>query len=245
MNEIKIHSFKNCSNKILAIIPCFNEQKYIFDVVTISKEYVDVVLVVDDGSSDNTAALAESAGAMVVRHSLNQGKGAALTTAFNIIKDLDFKAIVVLDGDGQHDPIEIDNLLKPVLNENADMVIGSRFLEDSAKIPFYRKIGQSVLNVATNLGSGVKVSDSQSGFRAFNSKAIKFMTFNETGLSVESEMQFIAAKHKIKICEVSISTIYNSTLKRSPIKHGLSVLCKVLGMILVHKLRKDAIRTHG
>lgn len=216
--------------KVAVIIPCLNEEKTIYKIVLKTKKYVDHVIVINDGSKDQTANFAEQAGAILISHSKNLGKGVAVNTAFDYLRNKDFDVAVFLDGDGQHDPDEIPSILESVLAGKADMVIGSRFIQGSGKIPAYRKLGQTVLNIATNLGSGVKVTDSQSGYRSFSRKAIEIMRFNEPGLSVESEMQFIASRHNLKVYEVPIRTIYDGELKRSPIKHGFGVLFRVLSL---------------
>lgn len=225
-------------SEIVAVIPCYNEQETIHVLVLEALKYVDSVVVVNDGSQDNTEEKATRAGALVINHQNNRGKGVALETASQYLRKLDCKAVVFLDGDGQHDPAEIPRVIEPVLGGKADMVIGSRFIEGSHKIPGYRKIGQIILNYATNRGSGVWVTDSQSGFRSFSYQAINKMKFKEKGFSVESEMQFIAGRHGLKVVEVPISTIYNRKLKRNPVVHGFSVLLRVLRLLLYQPINQ-------
>ncbi|MEW5898964.1 MAG: glycosyltransferase family 2 protein [Bacillota bacterium] len=213
--------------KIVAAIPTYNEAAYIARIVMSTKKYVDEVIVIDDGSIDGTDKIAEESGAIVVRHEVNMGKGTAVNTAFQIARKVKPLAMVLLDGDGQHDPGAIHLLLKPIYQKQADMVVGSRFLINN-HVPKYRVLGQTVLNLCTNLGSGVKLTDSQSGFRAFSTRAIECLSFAEKGFAVESEMQFRAAEHGLKIVEVPIITSYNGKTKRSPVIHGFSVLFRVL-----------------
>ena len=222
----------NCCKKTVAVIPCYNEQKTIGSIVTEALKYVDTVIVIDDGSVDKTKDEAKQYGAMVIKHRSNLGKGRAIKTAFEYLSDLDCKAVVFLDGDGQHDPAEIPQVLAPVLHETADMVIGSRFIEGSLKIPFYRRVGQTVLNYATSAGSRVWVTDSQSGFRSFSNLAVNKMKLKEKGFAVESEMQFIAAKQGLKIQEVPITTLYSKKAKRNPFAHGFGVLLRIVSLIL-------------
>jgi glycosyltransferase involved in cell wall biosynthesis len=214
--------------EIVAAIPCLNEERFIGSVVVKTRKYVDRVIVIDDGSTDATAEVAEAAGAQVIRHKKNQGKGVAIRSAFEWAKEAGCRALVLLDGDGQHEPADIPTLLRPVLEGEADMVVGSRFLTTSSSIPRYRRIGQHLLTLVTNLGSRVRLSDSQSGFRAFSCKAINDMSFAEGGLSVESEMQFSVSRSGLKVAEVPIEVSYVDKEKRSPIAHGLSVLSRVL-----------------
>jgi len=164
-------------HKIIAAVPAYNEAQYISDVITKTKKYVDQVIVIDDGSTDDTAKLAEANGALIVRHYMNLGKGRAINTAFEIARKIRPMAMVLLDGDGQHNPEEIPLLLEPVLKNRADMVVGSRFLTKN-RIPKYRILGQHILTLATNWGSGIKLTDSQNGFRAFSRKAIENLYFN-------------------------------------------------------------------
>ncbi|MEM3485919.1 MAG: glycosyltransferase family 2 protein [Candidatus Methanomethyliaceae archaeon] len=217
--------------KVIAAIPAYNEEKYIAEVVRKTAKYVDEVYVIDDGSTDRTAERARAAGAIVISHSKNMGKGAAVNTAFTLARQIRPEALVLLDGDNQHDPEEIPLLLEPVLCGSYDMVVGSRFLRKNG-IPAYRQLGQGVLTIATNLGSGIKMTDSQSGFRAFSAKAIDQMSFRETGLSVESEMQFLAGKIKLLINEVPIVTNYDDEVKRNPVAHGVGVLIRVIWLLV-------------
>jgi glycosyltransferase involved in cell wall biosynthesis len=217
--------------EIIAAIPCYNEELFIGSVVLKTRVYVDQVIVIDDGSSDKTAMVAEKAGAIVVSHGSNKGKGAAVSSAFEYAKKVGCKALVLLDGDGQHDPSYIPSLVKPVLEDKADMVVGSRYLEIKSHIPRVRKWGQHVLTFFTNLGSRVRLTDSQSGLRAFSVKAMQAFSFVEEGLSVESEMQFLANDASLRVTEIPISIGYYGKAKRSPLAHGIGVLNGIMGLI--------------
>jgi len=217
--------------KLIAAIPCFNEERFIGSVVLKTKGYVDEVMVIDDGSTDRTALVAEKAGATVIRHDSNQGKGAAVSTAFEWARETGCRALVLLDGDGQHEPADIPSLLQPVLEGRADMVVGSRLLHIKSHIPRVRALGQRILTFFTNLGSRVKLTDSQSGFRAFSPKAIEALSFAEKGLSVESEMQFLAKDANLRVVEVPVSVIYYGIAKRSYLAHGMWVFNSIMGLI--------------
>ena len=219
------------STEIVAAIPCFNEELFIGSVVLKTRDYVDQVIVIDDGSTDKTALVAEKAGATVIRHGSNKGKAAGVSTAFEHAKKTGCKALVLLDGDGQHDPAYIPSIVKPVLEDKADMVVGSRYMEVKSSIPGYRTWGHRVLTFFTNLGSRVKLTDSQSGLRAFSLRAIQAFTFVEQGLSVESEMQFLANDAHLRVIEVPIGIGYYSKAKRSPLAHGIGVLNSIMGLI--------------
>jgi len=217
--------------EVVAAIPCFNEELFIGSVALKTKDYVDQVVVIDDGSTDKTAMIAEKAGATVISHGLNKGKGAAVSSAFEYAKKMGCKALVLLDGDGQHDPAYIPSLVNPVLEDKADMVVGSRYLQIKSHIPRVRKLGQRILTIFANLGSRVNLTDSQSGLRAFSSKAIQAFSFVEQGLSVESEMQFLANSASLRVTEVPISIGYYGKAKRSPLAHGAGVLNSIMGLI--------------
>jgi glycosyltransferase involved in cell wall biosynthesis len=214
------------------VIPCLNEERFIGSVVLKTRKYVDLVIVVDDGSVDSTAEIAQAAGAIVLRHEVNRGKGAALNTAFGKIKEIGaVRALVLLDGDGQHEPAAIPELLKPILDGNADAVVGSRLLSRSNRIPFYRRTGQRILSVVTNVGSKTKLTDSQSGFRAFSPKALEVLKFGQEGFGVESEMQFLIQSNNLKTTEVPILVNYDEKAKRNPVRHGVGVLANVLHLV--------------
>jgi len=214
--------------KIIAAIPCFNEERCIGSVVLKTKKFVSSVIVIDDGSTDATAEVAEAAGASVHQHDRNRGYGAAIRSALEKGKQLGADVLVIVDGDGQHDPKDIPKLVKPLIDGEADVVIGSRFLGQGKKPPFYRRVGQRVLTTVTNVGSGQKVSDSQSGFRAYSSKALNALNLAEDGMSVSSEMQFAIGKSGLKVKEVPIDVTYEGKAKRSPVEHGIGVLSRVL-----------------
>lgn len=218
---------------ILAAIPAFNEEVAIGSVVLKTKKYVDNVIVIDDGSSDSTAKIAELAGAEVIRHHTNMGKGAAIKHAFLKAKEINADILVCLDGDGQHNPDELSRLLIPIQNGEADMVIGSRFLNIKSSIPGYRRMGQDVLNSLTNSISISKVTDSQSGFRAFSKKAINSLSLDEEGIGIESYMQRSADDLNLKIQEVPISCRYDVEhgSKMNSFHHGFSVINTILKIV--------------
>lgn len=219
--------------RVVALIPAYNEERCIGSVVLRTREFVDAVVVVDDGSRDATARVAEAAGATVIRHKTNGGKGQALTTGFRAVRALRPEVLVILDSDGQHKPDEIPLLLEAMAVQGVDMVVGSRFRDQEQldKIPGGRRIGLRAVTTMTNVFSGVAVSDSQSGFRAFSSRALNLLTFRGAGFSVESEMQFLAHTHNLSVAEVSISADYDDPAKRNPVVQGLDVINGVLRLV--------------
>lgn len=223
--------------KIIAAIPCYNEDRFIGSVVAKTKKYVDKVIVIDDGSTDDSGEVAKAAGARVFRHEPNQGYGAAICSALEKGRSLGADILVTIDGDGQHDPKEIPHLIQPILNGEADVVVGSRFLDKENRSPFYRRVGQRVLTTVTNMGSGHSVSDSQSGCRAYSSKSLKEIRLSERGMSVSSEIQFAIRESGLIVAEVPIDVIYEDKAKRNPVGHGFSVLSRVIVLfILRHPL---------
>jgi len=219
-----------------AIIPAFNEQRSIEDVVLKAKEYVDKVIVVDDGSTDQTSSIAELSGATVIKHGKNRGYGAALQSCFQQGKELDANVMVVLDSDGQHDPSEIPLLIKKIA-EGADIVIGSRLLNDNNCMPAYRKFGVKVLNTVTNAVIGQEISDTQSGYRAYSKNAIDKISIKGSGMSAGSEILISAKKNDLEIKEVAINCeyeVYNpSTL--NPVRHGIGVLMGIARTVMVDR----------
>jgi glycosyltransferase involved in cell wall biosynthesis len=213
---------------ITAVLPAYNEEISIGSVVLRTKQHTDRVIVIDDGSTDRTAEVAAMAGAEVIRHPHNMGKGAALKTGFEAASGADI--IVTLDTDGQHDPDEIPKLIAPILAGEADMVNGSRYLNGSGRnTPAYRRLGQAVLDKATNLNSGLDITDSQSGFRAFAAHAMPAFRFKQTGFGIESEMLMDAARAGLRIREVEIGVRYDVNCStENPWSHGLRVLVKIL-----------------
>ncbi|OQD57989.1 glycosyltransferase, family 2 [Methanobrevibacter arboriphilus JCM 13429 = DSM 1125] len=226
-------------SKIVAIIPAFNEEVALGSVILRTLQYVDKVIVVNDGSSDKTEDVAKLAGAEVISHSSNLGKGQGLKSGFNFVHafnennnyDEFFSIIVTIDGDGQNNPDEIPQLVAPIISGEADFVNGSRYLEGSKEddTPGYRRVGQKVLDKATNISSGLNITDSQSGFRAFSKKTIPFFKLNDSGFGIESEMLSDAAEAGIKVVEVPITVRYDlDGSTENPITHGVGVLLKII-----------------
>jgi glycosyltransferase involved in cell wall biosynthesis len=214
----------------IAAMPAYNEEQSIAKMVLGCKKYVDKVVVVDDGSSDSTAEIAESLGAYVVRHERNGGYGAALRTCFETARELTADKMVIIDSDGQHDPAEIPALLKP-LSRGVDLVIGSRFCNGNGKnIPAYRKFGMKVLDITTNIVGGIVVTDSQSGFRAYGRRAINCIIVDDEGMSAGSEILLQAKDNKLDIEEVGIHCRYDveCASTENPVNHGVKVLLTLL-----------------
>jgi glycosyltransferase involved in cell wall biosynthesis len=219
--------------KTVVALPAFNEETHIAKVILGARKYADAVLVVDDGSTDATAAIARKMGAIVISHPANKGYGAALQTMFSFARDMNLEALVVMDSDGQHEPGDIKKVLAP-LRSGADVVIGSRFLDETKNhIPRYRKVGMKVLDTATAAAGVKKVTDSQSGFRAYGKRAISVIDISGAGMSGGSEILIHISDHNLNVVEVPISVRYDikDTSTYNPVSHGISVLGRIIALI--------------
>lgn len=216
--------------KTLAAIPAWNQEMRVASVVLLARNFVDTVLVVNDGSADRTAVVAERAGAVVVSHVDNRGYGGAIQSCFHYAKDNGFDAMIILDSDGQHDPEDVPRVLDPIINGVADISIGSRFLDSDTKVPFYRKVGIGVITgVTKGVSNGMTLKDSQSGFRAYSRKAIEVLLPRDNGMGASVELLLDANKLGLKIVEIPVSISYDEeSSTQNPIKHGLSVIGSIV-----------------
>jgi glycosyltransferase involved in cell wall biosynthesis len=220
--------------KVIATIPCLNEEAFIGDIVTRTRKYIDAVIVIDDGSTDRTSEVSQAAGAEITRHEKQSGAGAATRSGFEAAKMKDADVLVTLDGDGQHSPEEIPKLISPIIENKADLVIGSRFLKPQTNIRRYRKFGIDVITWLYNFGSKVKISDSQCCFRAHSRKLLDTIDITENGFGFSVEVLVKARKKGLVITEVPISCVYHAQgSSLNPIAHGLGVALDVIK----HRLR--------
>jgi len=221
----------------VACLPAYNEEKKIFDVVTKTLDYVDSVIVCDDGSSDKTFKLAQKAGAYVIKHKKNLGKGAALKSLFKTAKEMDADVIITMDSDGQLLPEQIPILVNSLTKNKSDIVNGNRF-KDSKEMPKYRKFGNKILDKVTNLATELQCQDTQSGFRAYSKKAIDLIEFSTNGFGVDSEILINASSKGLKISEEPITVLYNTngrTSTKDPISHSTSVMINLVELIAIKK----------
>jgi len=219
--------------RVIAVIPAYNAELTIGSGVLSTRQHVDHVIVVDDGSTDRTARIAALAGAEVLSNPVNLGKAQALMKGFARARHYGPLAVVMLDADGQHNPAEIPDLTRPILSGKADMVIGSRFLNGNNRIPKYRIFGQKTLDLATKVGSGVSSTDSQSGFRVLGRRALANLDFYSEGYNIESDMLAHFAGKGLIITEVPVGVNYSVTNghKKHPLAHGLDVLSHIIGIV--------------
>jgi len=217
-----------------ACIPAYNEEDTISDLVKSAKKYVDKVVVCDDGSTDKTLDNAKQAGAEIISHKKNQGYGAAITTLFDHCRIQNADVMITLDGDGQHDPNQIPILLDTLSQHSIDVVLGSRFLDDKTDTPGYRKRGIKIITSAANYGTDFKVSDAQSGFRAYSKNAIDAIHPTEQGMAVSTEILLKISNKGLSLAEVPITTSYDGdTSEQNPVNHGLSVLANTLKYVSI------------
>ncbi len=215
--------------KIVIGIPAYNEEKNIAAILVQLKKISQHIIVCDDGSNDLTAEIAEKLGAIVIQHERNLGYGAGIRSIFLKAKEILADVLVTFDADGQHRIEDINSVLEPVIKNEADIVIGSRFLSDETKIPKYRKIGIKTITSITNSSIGEKLSDSQSGFRAYNKKTLEKITPSEFGMGVSTEILIKASKEKLKIIETPIVVSYEGdTSTHNPVSHGVSVILSTM-----------------
>ena len=221
--------------KVLAAMPAFNEERFIAKTILGAQKHVDRILVVDDGSTDATAEIAEKLGAIVVRHEKNAGYGAALRTIFKEARERHVDALVILDSDGQHNPDDIQQLVDRLEKGDVDVVIGSRFVQgNQQQIPRYRIFGMKVLDSVTKIASGKTDNiDSQSGYRIYGKKAVNAIRISGNGMSAGSEILIQATENNLKIAELPINVRYDieETSSQNPLKHGILVIYNLIGLI--------------
>lgn len=193
--------------KICSIIPAYQESRAIRQVVTLSKQYCTCVVVVDDGSTDNTNRIAEDSGAIVLRHPHNLGKGAALRTGFDYAVETACDITITLDGDMQHNPHSIPRFIDKI-NKGFDIVVGSRYATKSEEMPFVRKLSNLITTQALRVFFKVPVTDSQSGFRAFRKEVLEVIPVRDNGFAAETEILIDAKRAGFRISEVPIATNY-------------------------------------
>ena len=227
---------KNTKDKAtLAVIPCYNEEATIGSVVLKVKNHVDKVLVIDDGSTDDTAKIAKAAGAHVIFNKKNCGKSFAIKTGFKYALNKGFDYVVTIDGDGQHNADEIPFVLGDLMNNGHDITLGFRS-GNGTEMPAWRKVGKRLLDYATSFGNGGHVTDSQCGFRAFNKKAVNGLVSRLKGeaFSVESEQLIRAHEIGLDVAQIDVTCKYKNlknTSTKNPTSHGFSVLGYIIRLV--------------
>jgi glycosyltransferase involved in cell wall biosynthesis len=221
----------------VACIPAFNEEQNIASIIHSCAKHVDKVIVCNDGSTDNTESEAFSAGAYIINHSTNMGKGKSMKSLFELCKFINADIVITIDGDGQFLPAEIPKLTKDIEDGKSDIVIGYRF-ETETDMPSYRKIGNKILDELNKKASNLNLRDTQSGFRAYSKKAISIINFQNDGFVADSEILIDASTKGLIISEHNVTVLYNTgtrTSTQNPIVHGGSVLISLLEIILMKR----------
>ena len=211
--------------KITIGIPAYNEEKNIAVIITKLKKITDSIIVCDDGSSDMTAEISKNLGATVISHKKNMGYGVAINSIFQKSKEMNSDLLVTFDADGQHRVEDIEKVVEPIKNNTADLVIGSRFLDKKSDVPNYRKIGIKVITKVTNASIRKKLTDSQSGFRAYNGQVLSQISPSVMGMGISTEILIKSSSKGLRIMEVPITILYSgNTPTHNPVSHGTSVL---------------------
>ena len=212
--------------KVTIGIPAFNEEKNIAKMIVKLKKIYDEIVVCNDGSTDLTGEIAENLGVIVINHKQNLGYGAGINSIIKKSKEIDTDILVTFDADGQHKVEDVKKVIEPIKNGDADLVIGSRFLSKTKeKIPEYRKIGINIITKVTNAGLKKKITDSQSGFRAYSKDLISKLDISDMGMGISTEILIKTNSLGFRIAEIPITILYEGkTSTQNPISHGTSVL---------------------
>jgi len=222
---------------LLVCIPAYNEEGVIGPLIKNILPLADSVVVCDDGSSDLTSKEAKDAGAFVIRHSRNKGKGAALKSLFDYANHSNADVIVTIDGDGQFIPEEIPKLTKDIEDGKSDIVIGYRF-DTEKDMPSYRKFGNRILDEVSKKAANLNLRDTQSGFRAYSKQAIAKINFRNDGFAADSEILIDASEKNLSISEQNVSVLYNTgnkTSTKNPVTHGSGVLISLFELVLMKR----------
>ena len=222
--------------KITVGIPAYNEEKNIAKIIVKLKKMVDQILVCDDGSTDSTCAIAESLGVTVIKHPKNLGYGSAIRSIFLKAREINSKVLVTIDADGQHKIEDVNKIIKPIVDGQADISIGSRFLDKHDNAPKYRKLGISIITKVTNSSLSEKITDAQSGFRAYNNKVLQSLTPSDSGMGISTEILIKSSNLGFKIAEVPTEIQYEGdTSTQNPVSHGTEVLMSTLKYISIER----------
>ena len=211
-------------DNVWAIIPAHNEEKNINEIISRTKKYVDRVVIIDDGSADKTSLLAEKSEAIVLKHIVNLGKGAALKTGCDYALKHGAKFMIVLDADAQHNPDDIPRFTDKL--EVYSLVFSYRKL--SSKMPFVLRFGNKFISEITGLFYGIRLNDTQCGFRAFSAEAYRKIRWNASDYSMESEMIARAGKQNLKYVQIPIETIYSDKYKGTTIIDGIKIVLNMM-----------------
>lgn len=210
-------------------IPAYNEEKNIASIIVKLKKIADKIIVCNDGSSDSTAEIANELGVIVINHPKNLGYGSAISSIFHKAKEMNADLLVTFDADGQHQVDDIKKIIQPIIRNEADIVIGSRFIENQSNIPKYRKFGIKVITKVANSALNKKLTDSQSGFRAYGKDVLSKLVLSDSGMGVSTEILIKANTIGYRITEIPIKIFYGkNTSTHNPFSHGAYVLLSTI-----------------
>ena len=222
--------------KITVGLPAYNEEKNIAKIIVYLKKIADQIIVCDDGSEDSTSMIAKSLGVIVINHPKNLGYGSAIKSIFLKAKEINADILVTIDADGQHKIEDVEKVVKPIVDGHADISIGSRFLKEGDTVPNYRKLGIKVITKVTNSSLSDKITDAQSGFRAYNKKVLQSLTPSDSGMGISTEILIKSSNLGLKIAEVPTEIQYEGdTSSQNPVSHGTGVLMSTLKYISIER----------
>jgi glycosyltransferase involved in cell wall biosynthesis len=235
-----IEDKKMKSLDVLVCIPAYNAESTISEAVKRCQKFADLVLVINDGSSDKTEFLAKEVGADVVTHKRNRGYGAAIKTGLIEGLKRNARVTITFDADLQHDENDIPKLIKPIMDNSTDIVIGSRFIQNDDDVKTYRKFGIKIITTLVNSFMNNHISDAESGLRAYSLDSLKELVplLETEGMGMSSEILLKSAVCKLKIFEIPRKEMYPDGVKTSsknPLRHGLSVVFTILKLIIETK----------
>jgi len=222
--------------KITVGLPAYNEEKNIAKIIVQLKKVADQIIVCDDGSTDLTSRISESLGAIVIKHPKNLGYGSAIRSIFLKSREINSEVLVTIDADGQHKIEDIEKVVKPVVDGQTDISIGSRFLDKHDNAPKYRKLGINIITKVTNSSLSEKITDAQSGFRAYNNKVLQSLTPSDSGMGISTEILIKSSNLGFKIAEVPTEIQYEGdTSTQNSVSHGTEVLMSTLKYISIER----------
>jgi glycosyltransferase involved in cell wall biosynthesis len=232
------------SNKYLIVIPAYNEERKLQGVIKATQKHNPFadILVINDGSDDNTLKIAEQAGAMVLDLTNNLGYGCAIQTGFRFATENNYDYVITIDGDGQHDPASVKNLIKKLSEQNADVVIGSRFLEGHYEMEFARKTGAKIFSFITYLYTKIKFTDPTSGFQLLNNKAFTYLSESDKYPIDYPDANILIALHKANFKVVEAPVQMFRKLSSKSMHSGLRPFFYIIRMtlaIMIQSLRKE------
>ncbi len=198
---------------VVAIVPAYNEATRIKSVIDRLAKYVDIIVVIDDGSTDNTAEVAIHNKTVVLKHLVNLGQGAAIQTGFEYAKTINPEVVITFDADGQFSEKEINRLIDPIIDQRVDITLGSRFLGSTVDMPIIKLMVLKIGILFTYIFSNIKLSDTHNGFRGMNKKALQLITINQNGMAHASEIIDLIKQYNLKYIEVPVTVKYDRYTK--------------------------------